>query len=87
VEAFAKAEQLGAPAAAARLLLQRGLDVQRRGKALDAAHDWQIEQAWSEVQAIAAGDRSFGSWDEIDRAAERARTRIRERAAGAPSRS
>lgn len=81
VEGFAAERGLGSPAAAARLLLRSGLGVERRVHELQAARDWQIEQAWSDVQAIAAGDRTFGSWDEIEQAAERARLRIRERAA------
>ncbi len=79
IEAFAAERDLGSPAAAARLLLRSGLRVERRLRELDAARDWQIEQAWSDVQAIAGGDRTFGSWDEIEQAAERARLRIRER--------
>ena len=58
-----------------RLLPRSGLSVERRVRALQAARDWQIEQAWADVQAIAAGDRTFGSWDEIEHAAERARSR------------
>ena len=81
IERFARARELGSPAAAARLLLRRGLEVEQRTRALQAARDWQIEQSWSEVQAIAAGDRTFGSWDEITGAVERARQRIREREA------
>ena len=81
VEAFARQRDLGTPAAAARLLLRSGLGVERRLREIGAARDWQIEQAWAELQAIAGGDRAFGSWDEIDQAAERARLRIREREA------
>ena len=81
VEKLARERGLGAPAAAARLLLRSGLAIERKVRELDAARAWQIEQAWADVQAIAAGDRTFGSWEEIDRAAERARLRIRERAA------
>jgi hypothetical protein len=81
VEHFAAERELGSPAAAARLLLRSGLSVERRVRELRAARDWQIEQAWSDLQSIADGDRTFGSWDEIERAAERARLRIRERAA------
>lgn len=81
VEAFAVERDLGSPAAAARLLLRSGLSVERRVREVRAARDWQISQAWSDLQAIAAGDRSFGSWDEIEQAAERARLRIREREA------
>jgi len=81
VESFAAERGLGSPAAAARLLLRSALGIERRVRELQAARDWQIEQAWSDVQAIAAGDRTFGSWDEIEQAAERARLRIRERAA------
>lgn len=83
VEHFATERELGSPAAAARLLLRSGLSVERRVRELQAARDWQIEQAWSDLQAIAAGDRTFGSWDEIEQAAERARLRIREREAAA----
>ena len=81
VERFARDRSLATPAAAARLLLRSGLSVELRMRELRAAHDWQIEQAWSDVEAIAAGDRGFGSWNEIDKAAERARLRIREREA------
>ncbi len=81
VERFARERDLGTPAAAARTLLRSGLRVERRVRELEAARDWQIEQAWADVQAIAAGDRTFGSWDEIEQAAERARLRIREREA------
>lgn len=79
VEHFAAERKLGSPAAAARMLLRSGLKVERRVRELDAARDWQIEQAWSDLQAIAGGDRTFGSWDEIEQAAECARLRIRER--------
>lgn len=81
VERFAKERDLGSPAAAARSLIRSGLQVERRVREVQAARDWQIEQAWSDVQAIAAGDRAFGSWEEIEQAAERARLRIREREA------
>jgi hypothetical protein len=81
VESFATERELGSPAAAARLLLRSGLSVERRVKELQAARDWQIEQAWSDLQAVVGGDRTFGSWDEIEQAAERARLRIREREA------
>lgn len=81
VETFAKERGLGTPSVAARVLLRTGLDVERRVRELRAARDWQIEQAWADVQAIAAGDRAFGSWHEIERAAQRARLRIREREA------
>lgn len=90
VEALARERGLGAPAVAARLLLRSGLAVEHRARELDAARDWQIEQAWAEVQAIASGDPKFGSWTEIERAAKRARRRIRARAvalAGASSSS
>ena len=81
VEAFANERGLGSPAAATRLLLQSGLGMERRVRELQAARDWQIEQAWTDLQAIAAGDRTFGSWDEIEQAAEQARLRAREREA------
>ena len=80
VERFAGQRELGSPAAAARLLLRSGLAVEHRLRELQAARDWQIEEAWADVQAIAAGDRTFGRWAEIEQAAERARLRIRERA-------
>ncbi len=83
VERFATERELGSPAAAARLLLRSGLGVERRMRELQAARDWQIEQAWSDLQSVAAGDRTFGSWDEIEQTAERARLRIREREAAA----
>lgn len=81
VESFANERQLGSPAAAARLLIRTGLSVEQRVRELAAARDWQITEAWAEVEAIAAGDRSVGSWDEIEQAAERARSRVRKRAA------
>jgi len=81
VESFASERQLGSPAAAARLLIRTGLSVEQRVRELAAARDWQITQAWSEVEAIEAGNRSVGSWEEIEQAAERARSRVRERAA------
>lgn len=84
---FAAERDLGSPAAAARLLLRSGLGVERQGRAVQAARDWQIEQAWAEVQAIEAGDRTFGSWEEIDQAAERARSQIRKREASASRRA
>ncbi len=87
VELFAAARELGSPVAAARLLLRSGLSVGRRVRELQAARDWQIERAWSDLQAIARGDRSFGSWDEIDEAAERGRLRIQEREATARPRA
>ncbi len=61
VESFATEHELGSPAAAARLLLRSGLSVERRVRELKAARDWQIEQAWSDLQAVAGGDRTFGS--------------------------
>jgi hypothetical protein len=87
VELFAAERELGSPAAAARLLLRSGLSVERRVRELQAARDWQIEQAWSDLRAVAGGDRTFGSWDEIEQAAERARLRIRAREAAAQSRA
>jgi len=81
VESFARERDLGAPAAAARVLLRSGLAVERRVRELATARDWQIERAWTELKKIAAGDREFGSWAEIEKAAERARQTIRERAA------
>lgn len=83
VKQFTAQRELGSPAAAARLLLRSGLSVERRVRELHAARDWQIEQASSDLEAIAGGDRTFGSWDEIEQAAERARLRIREREAAA----
>ena len=80
VESFARERDLGAPAVAARVLLRSGLAVERRVRELAAARDWQIERAWAELKRIAAGDRDFGSWDEIEQAAARARLRIRKRA-------
>ncbi len=53
--------------------------MQRRLEELEAAREWQIEQAWAEARAIAAGDRTSVSWDEIEKAAESARKRIQER--------
>ena len=81
VEHFATERELGSPAAAAQLLLRSGLSVERRVRELQAARDWQIEQAWTDLQAVGGGDRTFGSWDDIEQAAERARLRIREREA------
>src|SRR5882757_8250961 len=72
VEALAVRRGLGAPAAAARLLLRAGLDVELRQHELDAARDWQIEAAWSEVEKLANGSEPSGSWSEIERAADRA---------------
>lgn len=54
---------------------------EQRTREIQTAREWQIEQSWSDVQAIAAGDRTVGSWDEITQAVERARLRIREREA------
>ena len=82
IERFARERDLGSPAAAARQLLRSGLAAEQRTREVQTARDWQIERSWSVVQAIAAGDRAFGSWDEITQAAERARLRIREREAG-----
>jgi len=79
VSQFARERELGTPAAAARLLLRSGLGVERRMRELQAARDWQIEQAWADLKLIAEGDRTFASWDEIEQAGERARLRIRER--------
>jgi hypothetical protein len=79
VERFAARNDLGSPAAAARHLLRSALRAERQTRQLDAARAWQIEQAWAEVKAIAAGDTATGSWEEIEQAAERARKRIRER--------
>ncbi len=82
IERFAHERGLGSPAAAARLLLQSGLELEGSvGADLEAARAWQIEQSWAEAQKIASGDRDFGSWDEIEEAAEQARARIRERTA------
>ncbi len=81
VARFATERGLGNPSAAARLLLRSGLTVERRVRELEAARDWQIEQAWTDLQAIANGDRTFGTWDQIDEAVERARLRAREREA------
>lgn len=78
MERFAEARDLGSPAAAARLLIRSGLRVERRTRELQAARDWQIEQAWTDVRAIAAGDHTFVGWDEVERATKRARSRIRE---------
>jgi hypothetical protein len=87
VEAYAAEQELGAPAAAARLLLRRGLTSERRARELDAARDWQIEQAWVDVEAIAGGAREVVSWSRIEDAADLARRRIRERAHDDGSRS
>lgn len=84
VEKLARERDLGAPAAAARLLLRSGLAIERKTRELDTARAWQIEQAWADVQAISGGDRVFGSWSQIDEATERARLRLRARAAVHP---
>src|SRR5262249_42608126 len=73
VESFARERHLGAPAAAARVVPRSGLAVERKVRELAAARDWQIERAWTELKKIAAGDREFGSWGEIEKADERAR--------------
>ena len=80
VKSFARERDLGAPAVAARVLLRSGLAVERRLRELAAARDWQIEQAWADLKKIAAGDRDFGSWDEIEKAADRARRKFHQRA-------
>lgn len=84
VEKLARERSLGAPAAAARMLLRSGLAFEQKVRELDAARAWQIEQAWADVQAIAGGDRKFGSWKEIDEAERRARLRLSARAAVHP---
>ncbi len=84
VEKLARERSLGAPAAAARMLLRSGLAFEQKVRELDAARAWQIEQAWADMQAIAAGDRTFGTWTEIDQAEKRARLRLRDRAAVHP---
>ena len=81
IERFAQERDLGTPAAAARLLLRSGLALEQRTREVQTAREWQIEQSWTDVQVIAAGDRTFGSWDEITQAVERARLRIRQREA------
>src|SRR5215813_2234343 len=68
VESFARERHLGAPAAAARVVPRSGLAVERKVRELAAARDWQIERAWTELKKIAAGDREFGSWGEIEKA-------------------
>ncbi len=82
VEDFARQQGLGSTSDAARVLLKSGLRTERLVRELAAAQEWQIAQAWADAQAIADGDRAVGSWDAIRQAGERARARIRERAAG-----
>lgn len=89
IEAFAARRDLGSASDAARLLLRSGLHTERVVADLAAVREWQIAEAWADAQAIARGDRTAGSWAAITRAAEQARGRIRERAAGreTPARS
>ncbi|HZC31061.1 MAG TPA: hypothetical protein VE261_06040 [Gaiellaceae bacterium] len=79
VELFAERNDLGAPAAAARLLLRSGLRAESEAKEANAGRAWQIEHAWAELKAVAAGEVEAVGWSEIDKAAERARARARER--------
>lgn len=77
VETFAKERGLGAPSVAARVLLRSGLGVERRTAELQAARDWQIEQAWAELTAIDDGRQGTVGWSEIEGLIEQARRRIR----------
>jgi hypothetical protein len=79
VESFAAERGLGSPAAAVRLLLRSGLVVEARMREIEAARDWQIEQAWSDVTSIAAGDRQFSSWNELITQADAARQTAQDR--------
>jgi len=81
VEHFAARRGLASTSDAARLLLRAGLHTEHLVEEIAKAQEWQLAQAWADAQAIANGDREVGSWDRIDQAAERARARIRERAA------
>ena len=82
VEDFAARRDLGSVSDAARRLLRSGLHTERVVEEIAATREWQIAEAWSDARAIANGDRAVGSWDAIAHAAEQARSRMRERAAG-----
>lgn len=88
VERFAARRGLVSASQAARLLLRAGLHTERLVEDIAAAEEWQLARAWADAQAIADdaqaiadGDRAVGSWERIERAAERARVRIRARGA------
>jgi hypothetical protein len=81
VEEFAQRRGLGSTSDAARVLLRTGLQTQSLVDEFAAAQQWQIAQAWADAQRIADGDREVGSWERIREAGERARTRVRQRAA------
>lgn len=87
VEEFARRRGLGSTSDAARVLLRTGLQTQSLVDEFAAAQQWQIAQAWVDAQRIADGDRAVGSWDRIREAGERARARIRKRAADSGSRA
>jgi len=82
VEEFARRRGLGSASNAARVLLRTGLHTQRLVEELAGAQEWQVAQAWTDARAVADGDRHVGSWDRITDAGERARGRVRARAAG-----
>lgn len=82
VEDFARRQGLGSASDAARVLLRTGLRTQRLVEELAGAQEWQVAQAWADARAVADGDRHVGSWDRITDAGERARGRVRARAAG-----
>ena len=65
----------------ARQLLRSGLRTEQLVEEYAAASAWQLAQAWADAEAISDGDRAVGSWDRIAGAADKARVRIRERAA------
>lgn len=81
VEEFARRRGLASTSDAARVLLRTGIETQNPVDELAAAPQWQIAEAWAGAQKIADGDRETGSWDRIREAGERARARIRQRAA------
>lgn len=81
VQQFATRRGFGSTSDAARQLLRSGLRTEELVEQYAAASAWQLAQAWKDAQAIADGDRAVGSWANIAQAAEKARARIRERAA------
>ena len=81
IEQFAARRGLTSVSDGARQLLRSGLRLEALVEEYAEASAWQLAQAWADAQAIGGGDRAVGSWDRVAQAGERARARIRERAA------
>lgn len=79
IERYAKAHNVRF-GAAVRALVTDQLRELRQIEQLRRAREWQIAQAWAEVEAMERGESREVSWDEIEGVFREARARMQRKA-------